>query len=403
MKLPTLSRWWAPCALAVAVAVGLSSRPAPAATVALPSATATGQAPEVKIVTPQQDRPLSDPVVIQALVRSPDGTQISDVRAWLGDRELGRRQDPPYRWSVSRPAEATTIRVEATDGLGRRGTVEMVVSPGAGASFDADVRAVTLNLSVVDENDRFVSDLGRDEVIVRDAGVEQNLLEFTRARAPLRVALLLDRSGSMAARMDRTLDALEAFLRLLDRADRVRLFGFNDRVTSYTPWTSEHEVVAGFARLIRAEGGTALHDALRYGAVQLSAFGDAVERRAVLLLTDGRDSTSRAGLEEALDRLRDTGVTVFALGQGEALDDEELRDTLLRVAEGTGGQARFVEDPDELSVSLRRVAMAMRALYFVSWVPTGSEPGWHDIEVEIRRPGLVPRHRPGYRRTPESR
>jgi len=386
MRLPPLLRACVPCVLATLMAAGAAS---------------AFQAPEVRIVTPRTDRALPDPVVIQALVRSPDGTAITGVTAWLGDRRLERLEGTPYRWRVGRPSVATTIRVEATDGRGRRGEAEIVVGPGSSATFGADVRAVTLNLSVVDENGRFVSDLEADEIVILDDGVEQDLLEFTRARAPLRVGLLLDQSGSMAPRMDRTLDALETFLGLLGPDDRVRLFGFNDRVTTYTPWTSEHELVAGFARLIRADGGTALHDALRYGAVQLTAFRNAVERRTVLLLTDGRDSTSRAGLQEALERLRDTGVTVFALGQGEALDDDALRDTLVRLTEGTGGEARFVDDPEALPATLHEVAMAMRALYFVSWVPGGTGPGWHEIDVEIRRPGLVARHRPGYRRTRE--
>jgi Ca-activated chloride channel family protein len=179
--------------------------------------------------------------------------------------------------------------------------------------------------------------------------------------------------------------------------------GFNHSVTSYTPFTTAHDMVARFAQGIQAEGGTALYDALLYAYRQLEPFDKARERRVIFLLTDGKDRESRTSAEPALELVRAGGVTVFALGQGEALRDDELREVIQEITRVTGGDAYFERDRGRLRRSFNEIAQAMRALYFVSYRPSDSTPGWHEITVSISRPGLHARHKPGYQRSGEGR
>ena len=176
--------------------------------------------------------------------------------------------------------------------------------------------------------------------------------------------------------------------------------GFNQRITSYTPFTNMHDLVGSFAQAIEADGSTALFDAVLYGYRQLATFSDARERRVIFLMTDGDDQSSRTALEPALEQVRNGGVTIFALGQGEALDDGDLRDVLREMADETGGEAFFEKDEDKLDRVFEQIAGAMRALYLVSYRPTNPTPGWHGIEVEVNRPNLRLRHKPGYERAP---
>ena len=358
------------------------------------------QAPEVKIVTPRIDEPLSNPIVIQALVRVPPGTSIRTVSAFLDERDLGVRTRPPYRWVVPLPADASAVhvRIVATDSRGRQSSTEELVTRTPGMRFTAEVPAVSLNLSALDDADRFISDLRREEITVRDNGEVQEILDFARGDAPLRVAILLDRSRSMEDRMPETLAALVDFLGELGPEDQVKLMGFNDRITSYTPFTNMHELVGAFAQGITAQGSTALFDAVVYGYRQLASHEDARERRVIFVLTDGDDQASRTALKPALELVRNGGVTIFALGQGDALDEGDLRDVLRQMADETGGEAIFEEDARKLETAFGQIAQAMRALYLVSYRPTSNASGWHDLEVEVSRPGLRLRFKPGYER-----
>jgi VWFA-related protein len=356
--------------------------------------------PQVKIVTPAIDRPLADPIVIQALVRAAPGRTVARVTAFLDGRDLGVRTRPPYRWVVPRPENAAAVHVliAAADSAGAETRIEELVTREPGMRFTAEVPAVTLNLAAIDANERFVSDLQPEELVIRDNGEVQEILDFARGEAPLRISLLVDQSGSMADKMEETLAALTRFLRQLGPDDQVKLMAFNDRVTSYTPFTNMHELVGSFAQAIRAEGDTALYDALLYGYRQLASHQDARERRVIFLLTDGDDRASRNALRPALERIRNGGVTVFALAQGEALDSGNLRDVLREIADQTGGEAFFEKDKSKLDGVFAQVAAAMRALYLVSYRPTDSTRGWHRIEVEASRPDLRLRHKPGYDR-----
>ena len=360
-----------------------------------------GQGPQVKIVTPRIDQPLENPIVIQALVRALPGRTVDSVTAYLDDADLGVRTRPPYRWVIPLPdsAPAVHVRLVAVDSAGTESQIEEMFTRQPGMRFTAEVPAVTLNIAALDDDERFISNLSADEIVIRDNGEPQEILDFARGEAPLRISILLDQSRSMADKMDETRDALIEFLGQLGPEDQVKLMAFNDRVTSYTPFTNMHELVGSFSHAVRAEGSTALYDALLYGYRQLANLEDARERRIIFLLTDGEDQESRNELQPALDHVRNGGVTIFALGQGDALDNGDLRDVLRRMAEQTGGEAFFEKDKDKLDAVFAQIAAAMRALYLVSYRPTNPTRGWHDIEVEVTRPGLRLRYKPGYDRS----
>ena len=173
-----------------------------------------GRGPQVKIVTPRVDQPLADPIVIQALIRAAPGRSVVKVSAFLNDQELGVRNRPPFRWVVPRPPDTTAVhvRVIAVDDAGAESQVAEMITRTPGMRFSAEVPAVTLNLAAIDGNERFISNLRADEIVIRDNGEVQEVLDFAQAEAPLRISILVDRSRSMADKMDETLVALNKFL-----------------------------------------------------------------------------------------------------------------------------------------------------------------------------------------------
>ena len=357
--------------------------------------------PEVKIVTPLADQPPSDPLVVQALVRSPNRSEIARVEAFLNDTSLGILEAPPYRWATALPRNSQIffVRVVAHDAAGLEGVAEGSYSTIDAPVFRVGVDAVGLNLAAVARNGNFLSDVRLDELTIKDDGVVQEALRFVRTEAPLRVAMLVDQSGSMSEKMPETIDAIGVFLQELAPGDQVRLMGFNHRIHSYTPFTERLDMVSAFARGIVANGDTALYDALLYGLRQLEEIDKGAstpERRVIFLFTDGEDVQSRNPLGRVIARVREVGVTVFALGQGEALQNRQLREQLEAIADATGGEAYFERNTDKLPEIFTEIAHKMRALYFLSYRPSDSAPGWHDIEIDIARRDVLLRHKAGY-------
>ena len=354
--------------------------------------------PEVKIVSPRRDaQPTDGPLVIQALVRPGDRT-LARVDAYLDGSHLGSLSQPPFRWRArgKGSSETSMIRIIASDERGGRGADELLLTPRIVAGFHAEAPAVTLNLSVLDRGGRFVSDLRPAEITVRDDGYDQNLLDFTRTDAPLKVVMLLDRSYSMTEKMAQTRRAVQAFCRQLEAADQVKLIAFNHNIISATPFTTEHEEIAEMVGKISADGGTALYDALLISLDDLKAQPETKVRRAILVFTDGHDQHSANSMQRVVEEALSAGITVYAIGQGDALGSRPLRRVLSRIARSTGGEAYFEPDPDALPAIFERIGHAMRTLYFVSFEPSNPQPGWHQLEVEIGREAIEVRHKTGY-------
>lgn len=365
---------------------------------------ALAQAPQIRIVTP---RAADDPASsgrIEVLVRGGDGPAVA-VTAFVEGTPLETLMAPPYGWDMPRQdgASPVNVRVTARDEHGHEASEQVRVLGGsllggnAVPSFRSDTQAVTINLGVFDSWKRRILDLQRDEIIVRDNGQPQEILGFGREDMPLRTVVLFDRSGSMDGRMEMTRQALDELLSRLDARDQSKLVAFNDRVNQLVDFTGDHDAIRAGAATLEAGGGTALYDAILFALQSFETDTSSPTRPAMVLLSDGWDQDSVNPMSRVLDRVRDVGATIFAVGYGEALESDELRATLVKIARSTGGEAFFVPRTDHLAPIFAQIARRMRAMYFVSFVPDNRTAGWHELTVEVpERSRLTLLHRLGY-------
>ncbi len=370
-----------------------------AATPALVLGQASAQEPQIRIVTP---RTADDPESvgrIQVLVRAGDGPVVA-VTAFVDGIPLESLAGPPYRWDMPPRASDSTVsvRVTARDEHGHQASEEVLVG-GANEVplFHSDSQAVTLNIGVFDSWKRRILDLQRHEVIVRDNGRPQEILGFGRENIPLRALVLLDHSGSMDGRMEMARQALDQLLSRLDARDQLKLVAFNDHINQLVDFTQDRDVIRASAASLEAGGGTALYDAILLALQSFETATVSPTRPAMVILSDGWDQDSVNPMSRVIDRVREVGATIFAVGHGEALESDELRATLREIARSTGGEAFFVPRADHLSPIFAQIARRMRAMYFVSFISDIRSSGWHELTVEVpERRRLTLLHKLGY-------
>jgi len=179
--------------------------------------------------------------------------------------------------------------------------------------FRSGVELVNVTVTVSDPRGRFVSGLRQDDFVVLEDGVPQEVSYFAAERVPVSLGLAIDTSGSMAGeRIDAAREALDRFLhRLLGPDDEVFLYRIAERPRLLQSWTRNRDEVGRALRWVVPRGGTALYDTVAE-ALPLAQEGSH-RKRALLVLSDGNDTTSIAGPRELRRLMRESDVLVYAI------------------------------------------------------------------------------------------
>src|SRR5262245_21508144 len=180
--------------------------------------------------------------------------------------------------------------------------------------FKSGVEVINVNATVSDDKGRFVRNLKMEDFTVYEDGRPQLLSHFSAERVPVSLGIVLDTSRSMAgARMRAAQNALDRFLDdLLDPTDEVFLYRFSDRPSLVQDWTTNHQQVRRALGRIVPDGGTAMNDAIAK-AVALLPTGRH-KKKAVVLLSDGNDTTSIMKRRDVQRLIRESEALVYALG-----------------------------------------------------------------------------------------
>lgn len=260
---------------------------------------------------------------------------------------------------------------------------------------------VLVNVTVTGNDRGYISRLTAKDFTVLDDGQPQEIVFFSAEETPFVAAILLDVSGSMERMLRIGQAAARGFAHGIRSEDVFAVYAFSHRCARVQDFGSYPEVDPDLWR-IRAEGYTALYDCLVQAAEDLK--GREETRRAILLLSDGADTASRASLDDALRAASDAAVTIYAV---DLIDEkyvsaaEALRakGALQTLAEKTGG--RYIRDPGgaTLYAAFEQIVEELGHQYTLGYYPPMArrDGRWHQIRVSVSRPGATVRARTGYR------
>lgn len=338
------------------------------------------------------------PIRARAMVELPAGERLDRLELFVDETLLATLYQPPFVQVLVPAAGRELSYVRAVAHLASGVAAEDVVFLSAPAGMEqVDVDLVELYTTIADRRGRPVTDLERSEVTVFEDGEPQELLRCELLEdLPIHAALLIDTSTSMAeelAQAERA--ALRFFEELLSPRDRAALMSFAETPQLRVPFTNDPAVLAGGLARLQADGETALYDSLIYA---LWYFSGVKGKRVLVLLSDGEDVRSRYGFEDVIRFARRSGVAIYTVALGLPAKAEMARMALNRLASETGGRAFTVQRGGDLAGVYRSIERELRSQYLLAYQPRSAEPGYREVRVEVRRPGVVATTQRGYLR-----
>lgn len=284
-----------------------------------------------------------------------------------------------------------------------------------------DTDLVMLNATVTNERGRFAANLKRSDFSVYEDGVKQQLEYFnTGDREPISLGIIFDTSGSMIDKIDGVRDAVEHFVKAVSPGDEIFLIRFSSQADLVQDFTDDRRRILSAVDRLRPNGSTALYDAIVMG---LDRVGNGKHRkRALMLLTDGNDTSSRIKLDDAVGLASEFEVIIYALGIGHGergsfghggghggiIFGRQNNDTvdmkaLRAFADATGGEAFFLENAhkdgrDLVDEAALQVADELKQQYTLGYYPTNTrkDGSFRKIKVEVPNKSLRVRTRRGY-------
>src|SRR5438128_6819309 len=258
------------------------------------------------------------------------------------------------------------------------------------------VEEVQLPISVLDKDGRPVNGLTKNDFAIFEDNVQQQIKVFKHEDIPLSLGLVIDNSGSMRSKRERVNSAALAFVRESNPEDETFIVNFDDSAYLEQDFTGSIGDLIDALDNIDARGETALYDAVYLSADHVKA--GKKDKKALLLITDGEDNVSKYGMNKVIEALKQSKVTMYAVGLLEENDQrgglfkkppsKKAKEDLEKFAEITGGQAFFPKNIDEVEELVKHIAHNLRNHYTVSYTPTNAklDGSYREISVKLNPP-----------------
>ena len=266
---------------------------------------------------------------------------------------------------------------------------------GQSPTIKVDVDLTLVNATVTDPQSRVVTGLEREHFQLWEDKVEQKIEYFSSEDVPLSLGIVFDVSGSMKDKLSAARDAAVTFLKTGNPDDEYFLVEFSNRPQITQDFTTDITRLQNRLVFTRAQGMTALYDAVYIGLEKIKEGGNA--KKALLLITDGEDNRSRYTFSNVREFLRERDVQIFAIGivsdwgsqLGAGQSGRALIDELSNV---TGGRAFFPDSVYELEDICNKIAVEMKNQYMLGYRSTNEtkDGAWRKIRLKVNPPKGLP-------------
>ena len=275
-------------------------------------------------------------------------------------------------------------------------------------SFRAGVDLVSLNVTVTDGTARYVTDLAQEDFNVYEDGVKQEVTFFNRTNLPIALALLLDTSASMENKLGTAQEAAIGFAKRLRSQDLAEVIDFDSRVVILQNFTSVAGELEQAIRKTSAGGSTSLYNAVYIALKDLKKVVaknvDEIRRQAIIVLSDGEDTSSLLPFEEVLDLAKRSETAIYSIGlrsEGPSTSSRGFKEAefvLRQFSQETGGRAFFPNQLSDLSGVYGQISDELSSQYTVGYTSRNPkrDGSWRRLVVRVNRPSLTARTKQGY-------
>ncbi len=260
------------------------------------------------------------------------------------------------------------------------------------SNIRVDSTLVLINVTVTDPLNRFVTGLDKEHFKLFEDKAEQTLTHFASEDAPLSIGLVFDCSGSMGPKLQKSRQAAAQFFKTANPQDEFFLVQFSDRPELAMKFTTNVEEIQNRLTFTQAKGRTALLDGIYLAMNEMKKARN--PRKAILVISDGGDNSSRYTESEIKTLVREADVQIYAIGIFESMGArgrtaEELSGPglLHEMAEQTGGRDYPVENLNELPDVAQKIGIELRNQYMLGYTPRNQERDGKYRRVNVK---LVP-------------
>ncbi|MGH9362632.1 MAG: VWA domain-containing protein, partial [Thermoanaerobaculia bacterium] len=350
---------------------------------------------KVTILAPGRGAQVTGRTLARAEVSVPEGRRVESVDFRVNDETVASLVRPPWQAPIDLPGGGGVVylTVVATLDDGSRGEDTRFLN--APPNLDhLDVTLVELYTTVTDRSGQPVLGLDAGDFQVFEGGKPQQVTKFELVQdLPLSVGVVIDTSGSMVSSLVEAQRAAADFIRdVVTPRDRCFAVSFADKPVVLMPPTDDAGAVIQALAGLQASGYTSLHDAL---VTSLYYFRGVRGQRALVLLSDGDDTSSHTPYRHALEYARRSGVAIYAIGLNVSPLSADIRMKLSRLANESGGRAFFVDKAGQLLGVYEEIEKELRSRYYLAYTPSGGGAEFREVEVRVRN-GLKARTIRGY-------
>ncbi|MBI4888638.1 MAG: VWA domain-containing protein [Acidobacteria bacterium] len=272
--------------------------------------------------------------------------------------------------------------------------------------FRSTIDIVSLNVTVVDSANHYITDLDQTDFAVFEDGVKQELVFFTRRPQPIALSLLLDSSASMEDKIQTLQAAAVNFVKRLKSNDLAQVIDFDSRVTIRQAFTSDQAALQAAILQTVSGGSTSLHNAIYVSLKELGKIKaqneEDVRRQALIVFSDGEDTSSLVAFEEVLDLAKRSETSIYTIAlRGNESGSRGFREAefvMRQLAQETGGRAFFPAKIDDLNGVYAQIADELASQYTLGYTSKNprNDGAFRRIVVQLSRPNVAARTKKGY-------
>ena len=265
-------------------------------------------------------------------------------------------------------------------------------------SIRVETQLVLINVTVTDPMNRFVTGLEKEHFKLFEEKAEQSISQFSSEDAPLSVGLVFDASGSMGSKLAKSRQAAAQLFKTANPEDEFFLVQFNNRPELVVGFTSNTEEIQNRLVFTQPKGRTALLDGVYLAMNHMKKARN--PRKAIIILSDGGDNSSRYTESEVRNLVREADVQIYAIGIFESMggrmrtvEEASGPGLLSELAESTGGRHFPVDNLNELPDVAAKIGIELRNQYVLGYTPinTAKDGKYRRVQVKLKQPkGLPP-------------
>ncbi len=351
----------------------------------------------VRILTPEKGSKVTGPTKVVAAVAVPEGKALQKMEFYSNEARVATLYQAPYEQTVT-IKDSKSLGYVRVVGTLDDGTIAEDLRYVNAPQFVSEVTVDAVELyTTVTEKGRPVNYLQASNFKVIEDGTMQKIEGFEYVKnLPLSLGIMIDTSASMLESLP---EAEQAALKFIDfsvgEKDRAFVVSFDNEPYLLSKLTGRKDKLIRSLSGLRAEGSTALYDAIIYGLYQFTGIKG---KKALVLVTDGKDTASKFDFDTLVEYVKKSGIAIYAIGLKISGTDLEVKYKLNKVAQVTGGQTFYIDSIKNLETVYRQINEELRSQYLLTYYSSNNQEKerWRKVEVKVEPTNLQARTISGY-------